>query len=122
MGSPDALGDDDGLVLAEFEAALDLDTEEDDSLMEALADDLVEVENDTIEDAIEDALLDAEAGEDCAALLGTEYDTEGVACGDCDTLVGRGHCHSLCVGVACAPVVCGGAGRVAVPGPNSFIK
>jgi len=82
-------------------------------LREALETDLVDVENVRTEDAI---------AEDCAALLGTGYETEGVAWGDCQTLVDRGHSHSLCVGVACAPLVCGGVGSSAVSGPNSLTR
>jgi hypothetical protein len=124
IGSADALGVDDGLVPAEpEEKILDADTDEERSLAETLADDLVEVEDDAIEDTIADGLPDADAdAEDHATLLGTEYEAEGVACGDCHLLVDRGHSHSLCVSVTCAPVVCGGPERLAVSGPNSLIK
>jgi hypothetical protein len=102
------------------EMALDPDAVEDstvDRLLEDLMDDLVDVENVTIDDC------DTEAVGDCVALLCTdEAIAEGVACEDCTMLVDVGHCHSDCVGVACASVVCGCVGSHAVDGPNSLIR
>jgi hypothetical protein len=96
------------LVIAE-DAALDLEMDE--YALEEAADDLDEVD-----------ALDLESALDTSALLGIEYGTEGVAREGCEVNVDRGHSHSLCVGVACASVVCGGGGIVAVSGPNCLIK
>jgi hypothetical protein len=128
-GSSDALGVDAELVRAELdEATIDSDVVEDlrvESLFGELADDLVDVDSVTIEDTVADTLrdadADAEAADECAALLDTEYDTEGSVCEDCESAVELGHCQLLCVGVACASVV-GGVGGRAVSGPNSFTK
>jgi hypothetical protein len=106
-GSLEALGVDFELVRAEMdEPALDADLEE-------LADDLVEVENVT-------DWLDAD--EDCAALLGTEYDADGDVWEDCGSAVDDGQGQLVIVGVASAPVVVGGVGSRAVSGPNSLTK
>jgi hypothetical protein len=95
------------LVFDDFDADLvDSDIVEDptvDALFEELANDLVEVEKDD--------------GWDRIALLRVEADAEGVACEDCALLE-----PSDCVEVACASVVCGGAGSHAVEGPNSLTK
>jgi len=109
-GSAAALGVDEDVVLAAAEDAA-LDLEMDGDALEEAADDLIEVD-----------ALDPDGGVDTTALLGIEYDTEGLTREDCEMNVDRGHSHSLCVGVACASVVCGGGGIVAVSGPNCLIR
>jgi hypothetical protein len=92
------------------EELLDLDTVEDpivDASLKELADDLVEVDNVEAEDRV--------------ALLRSVADVEDISCKD-RAVLDDGHRHSDCVGVACASVVCGGAGSHAVDGPNSLIK
>lgn len=104
------------------DAAFDVEADEYtlvETLLEGLAEDLVEVENVTIEEII---MLDAEDTVGSTALLGAEYDIDGVACEDRDIPVDRGHSQLLCVGVACASVVCGEGGIVAVSGPNCLIR
>jgi hypothetical protein len=113
-GSDVALAIEDELLLSEIEdVALDRDM---------LADDLVEVENVTADDTITDRLRDADTADDCDALLGAEDGADDAAREDCHALVDIGHSHSLCVGVACASVVCGGTGTDAVFGPNSWTR
>jgi hypothetical protein len=110
-GSDVALGIEDALLDGEIEdVALD---------RERLADDLVDVENVTIEDTVVDRLRDTDADDDCDALIGREVGADGVIREDCHAFVVLGHSHLLCVGVACASVVCGGTGGDAVFGPNS---
>lgn len=81
-GSLDALGVEFRLVRAEEETVPDEDAVDDnledpklEVLADDLADDLVEVEN--VTDGLCDADVDLDAAEECDALLGTEYDTEG---------------------------------------------
>jgi hypothetical protein len=113
-GSDVALGIEDALLDGEIEdAAL---------ARERLADDLVDVENVTTEDTVPDRLRDADADSDCDALTGREDEADSVTREDCHALVVLGHSHSLCVGVACASVVCGGTGSDAVFGPNSWTR
>jgi hypothetical protein len=121
--------------LAELEAALpepdavldELDPEAvldelADPLLEDAADDLVEVENVTTDDTVAVILPDADAADDCIALLSADTDAEGVACEGCHALVDNGHSQFDCVGVTSTFVVCGGAVGHAVSGPNSTIK
>ena len=111
-------------VADRVEEALEPETVEDvlDPLLEDLIDDLIEVENVTTEDTIAVGEPDADAADDCIALLGAEYDAEGVACEDCCAVVDSGHCQTESVGVACTPVVWDGAESHAVSGPNSLIR
>jgi hypothetical protein len=117
-------------LLADGESGLDVALEVEDALLDAeiedtaldrerLANDLVDVENVTTEDTVTDRLRDANAVDDCDALVRIEDGADGVAREDCHALVVLGHSHSLCVGVACASVVCDGTEGGAVFGPNS---
>jgi hypothetical protein len=125
-GSSVALGVEGELLVVEIEdTALEPDKVEDvrvESLLDWLADDLVDVENVTIEDITTDRLRDADTADDCDALLGREDGIEVVACEDCHALLDLGQSHSLCVGVACGSVVWGGTGGDAVFGPNSWTR
>lgn len=79
-GSRDALGVELALVgLVEESVA--------EPLREALEEDLVEVDNVTTDDTIAEGLFEADAADERAALLGIAYETDGVAWGDCQTLV-----------------------------------
>lgn len=109
------------LGLVELEARLfdAIPDEETDPLLEATTEDLVDVENVTIDETIAVTLPDAD---DSFALLGAEADTEGIACEGRHALVDSGQSQFDCVGVASTSVVCGGAVGHAVSGPNSTIR